>query len=311
MLCEEWTGFCRASAWALTSLLLGCAATPNAQRATTERHEALAANELARRTDADSLAAAGLLISINDRERALSLLARSTAAAPVRADLLWLQVRVCHEVASCDPELLERRLRDLDPANGSGWLDALARAASSNDASAQEEALAAIAHSDRIDIYWTTLLGRMSAVAADTGKVSPQEALESVAGVLAAQTIPAYSPLSNACKGERLQGAAVIEQCRRIARALENGDSSLTAGLGSSLAQRVWPVDSPQWQAAAEARRVSEYRTHLWSRYETDLPWNTQNAKNYIALCARYHREQDLLVAQLIHVGANPDPPVN
>jgi hypothetical protein len=90
---------------------------------------------------------------------------------------------------------------------------------------------------------------------------------------------------------------------------ISSGLQGSTATLGSSLAQRVWPVDSPQWQAAGEARRVSEYRTHLWSRYETDLPWNAPNAKSYIALCAPYHREQDLLVAQLIHVGANPDPP--
>ncbi len=83
----------------------------------------------------------------------LALIGRAIAAAPERPDLVWLQAQVCQEVTRCDPEPIERHLRELDPSNGAGWMGALARANSSRNDEAMDAALAAIGHSDRVDIY--------------------------------------------------------------------------------------------------------------------------------------------------------------
>lgn len=78
--------------------------------------------------------------------------------------------------------------------------------------------------------------------------------------------------------------------------------------LGVAIAKRVWPEQSPEWKAATEARRVFEYRGKLGDKIPVD-PSNEQSAKNYLALCAQNHREQDVYRAQLVAAGEDPDPP--
>jgi hypothetical protein len=50
---------------------------------------------LAQMTDADSLAAAGLMGAAKNSDQSLRLLARATAAAPERPELLWLHAMRC------------------------------------------------------------------------------------------------------------------------------------------------------------------------------------------------------------------------
>jgi hypothetical protein len=80
------------------------------------------------RSDADSMAAAGLLSLDKHPGQSLPLIARAIAADPERADLVWLQLEVCQKLSPCNPEPMERQLRELDPSNGAGWFGALARA---------------------------------------------------------------------------------------------------------------------------------------------------------------------------------------
>jgi hypothetical protein len=266
-----------------------------------------AAASLIKRTDADSLAAAGLLSLSIDQQNALALIARATEAEPGRADLAWLRAQVCRGITSCDPEPIERRLRELDPSNGAGWLGALARANSSKNDEARDAALAAIGHSDRVDIYWTTLIARLSRATEQTKAMSLPEVEVLVAGLLAAQAIPAYSAASNACKGERLQRAGIVEACRGVAKALQRGDTYITEMIGVAIAKRVWPEESPEWRAAVEARRAYEYRSKFWAALDVR---DTSHADEFLTLCAQNRREQDVLLAQLIAAGKNPNPPL-
>jgi hypothetical protein len=295
----------------LSPVLVFCLLSLLALPASAETHEAKSARQaeqtiaaLARMTDADSLAAAGLLGVANHRDQSLSLIARATATAPERADLAWLQVQVCNEIAPCNPEPIEQRLRDLDPSNGAGWLGPLARASVANNEPARDAALTALSRSDRVDFYFTTLVARLSLAVVRTGKVSLEVAEVWVIGFLAREAIPAYQYVSHACKGERLQQAGVIEVCRGIARALQNGDTYLTEMIGVAIAKRVWPEDSPEWKAAAEARRVYDYRSKLFTEQRGE-----KFAKEYLTLCAQNRREQDVFRAQLIKDGKNPTPP--
>jgi hypothetical protein len=264
------------------------------------------ATALVKQTDADSLAAAGLLSLPSRPDDSLALIGRAIAAAPERPDLVWLQAQVCQEVTRCDPEPIERHLRELDPSNGAGWMGALARANSSRNDEAIDAALAAMGHSDRVDIYWTTLIARLSRATAQTRTISLEEADLVIIGVLAAQAIPAYSGVSNACKGERLQRAEINEACRDVAGAFERGDTYITEMIGIAIAKRVWPAASPEWKAAAEARRVFEYRSKFWPALDTR---DMSHAEEYLTLCAQNRREQDVLLAQLIAEGKNPNPP--
>lgn len=261
--------------------------------------------------DADSLAAAALLSSSDlfgkDQKHAASLLARATAAAPDRADLAWLQAAVCQQTPSCDARPFEIRVRTLDPSNGVGWLGELARSWAANDEARTNKALEAIAQADRVDIYYTRLIARLTPAVARAGSVSLEEASVAVIGILAADAIPAYQSASKACKGERLNQAEVVSLCQGLARAFENGDSLITEMVGLAIAKRVWPENSTEWQAAVDARRVYEYQSKLL----LEAPQVTDDAstERYIALCSQYRREQEVIRAQLVDAGKNPDRP--
>ncbi|HEY6621560.1 MAG TPA: hypothetical protein VIY68_18600 [Steroidobacteraceae bacterium] len=286
-------------------ILLAACASSDARMAKANMRADRALAALAQKTDADSLAAAGLM-SGKSREQSLVFLSRATAAAPDRPDLLWLQAMRCAQSSPCDSVPLERRLRELDPGNGAGWWAAVARAGAAHDAEATEMALLAISHSERVDIYWTTLIAHLSRAVAETKKMSLRESEVTVIGLLAAEAIPPYQYISSSCKGERLQQPGVTETCRGVAKALQNGDTYITEMIGVAIAKRVWPENSPEWQAAAEQRRVYDYRAKLYPKIELRV---LTHPGEYLAFCAQNRRESDVFAAQLIAAGYDPNPP--
>ncbi len=293
------------------SVLVGCVASQESRMTSMERRNGQVIAALEKSSDADSFAAAGLLSSAQDRGSSLALIERATTVAPDRADLLWLQIQACDKTRSCDSIPLENRLRVLDAANGAGWLGELSRADAAKNDEARDAALVAISRSALVDIYWTTLVGRLSRAVAQTKTVSVREAVEWVTGYLAAQAIPGYGVISSSCKGERLKRAGIIEVCRGIARSLQQGDTDITEMLGVAIAERVWPNDSPEWQAAARARRVYAYRAHLSGELTNRMTCSDARMEQYIALLAANHREQDVWKAQIIAAGKPPDPPAD
>jgi hypothetical protein len=288
----------------LSLLTLPASAETQEAKSARRTEETIAA--LKQRTDPDSLAAAGLLSLDKHRGQSLPLIARAIDASPRRADLVWLQIEACQKVSLCDPEPMEQHLRELDPANGAGWWGALARAGAAHDTEATDAVLAAISHSDRLDIYWTTLVAHLGTALANTKKMSLAESEVMIIGYIAAQAIPAYLYISSSCKGERLQQAGVTEVCRGVASALQRGDTYITEMIGVAIAKRVWPEDSPEWKAAAEERRLYEYRSSFYLKMTQR---EITHPGEYLTLCARNRREQDVLLAQLIKAGINPTPP--
>ncbi|HEY3786523.1 MAG TPA: hypothetical protein VGL55_14700 [Steroidobacteraceae bacterium] len=244
------------------------------------------------------------------QQQSLSLLARAAALAPQRADLAWLQIQICLKLTACDPEPLGERLRTLDPSNGAGWFGLLARASLSGDQHSEEAALLAISATDRVDIYWTTLISRLTSAAARVGVMSIQEAELSVIGLLSAQDIPTFRVISDACVRGHPTLDEEIQMCRGIARAMERGDTYITEMIGIAIARSAWPETSPDWKAAAHARSVYEYRSELLQHLEVHQPWDRRVAEHYLALCSRYSREQDVVRARLIAAGKKADPPI-
>jgi hypothetical protein len=221
-----------------------------------------AAVALERERNADSLAAAALVSGSymfgKDPERAVSLIARATAAAPDRADLAWLQAAMCKRAPHCDARPFEVRLRTLDPSNGAGWLGEVDRAWSAKDNARTNEALKAIGLTDRVDIHYTTLIAKLTPKIAAAGSIALDEATIAITGALAGEAISSYPSVSNACKGGRLTQVDDTEICQGVARAFENGDSVMTEMVGVAIAKRVWPEDSPEWKAAADKRPARE-----------------------------------------------------
>jgi hypothetical protein len=291
-------------------LLLTCGAfalgSSDAPLRKADRRAEQAIAALSKMTDADSLAAAGVMSIDRHGEQSLPLLVRATTAAPDRADLVWLQALRCAQLPSCDPASIEHRLRELDPTNGAGWWGALARAGTAHDAEGMEAALTAISHAERLDIYWTTLIARLSRAVANTKKMSLIESEVAVIGYMAAQALPAYQYVSASCKGERLQQPGVTEVCRGVAKVLQNGDTYLTEMIGVAIAKRAWPDDSSEWKVAAEERRVYDYRSKLYSKLELRA---LTYPEEYLTFCAQNRREQDVFAAQLTTAGYDPNPP--
>ena len=258
---------------------------------------------LSRRAEADSLAAAGLLSAFGHREESLPLLHQASLMAPERADLAWLHLQFCQQDSSCDPEPLETRLRTLDEKNGAGWFGALARASKRGDEQAASAALAAIARSERVDTYWTTLVARLSRQVASTGAVSVLDAASQIIGGLAAIAIPAYATISNSCKGASVMRDDVAQVCRGVAESLLNGDTVITEMVGVHIARQTWPENSPKWAEATEVRRKWDEREVLG---ESLSAWIVAHPDEYLALCERYRREQDVFKAAQIAMDKNP-----
>src|SRR5580658_6968271 len=143
-------------------------------------------------------------------------------------------------------------------------MGSLARATTAKDDAARLAALTAIGRSVRFDIYWTSLNARLALAATRTKKMSFLEAQQTVVGGLVSRVLPAYSVLSGACKEDRLNDPAVLAACRGVANSLEHGDTYLTEMIGVQIAEKAWPESAPEWQAAAQARKVYEYASSRW-----------------------------------------------
>lgn len=294
----------------LACLLQGSARSADTGSAGTDPRFERAIAQLEKKTAADSLAAAGLVRAVEGKpELAVDLLTRATVQAPERDDLVWLQIQICQRISSCDSGAAEAQLRALAPSNGAGWVNAFGRTDVAKNEAAELAVLTALAHTERVDVYWTALIAHLTNAIAATHEVPQSEALVYVIGVLAAEAMPIYETISNLCKDERLKNAAVLKDCRAVASAFEHGDTDVTEMVGVTLAKRVWPADSVEWAKASKAQRIHEYRSQLLvhSSFFTLPP--AQWADRYLALCAKNRREQDVEVGEIVAEGKNPDPP--
>lgn len=273
------------------------------------RQQQRAAEALRNRSDADSLAAAALFTYRRSPADALALIKRATSIDTRKPELTWLQLQICRKTDGCDSGPIEARLRQLDPENGLGWFGALDRAYEGADDVALEQALADVGRSKRVDSYFSTLGAHLSEATADANALSLPEAIISVFGEISVVALPGYTAAAKGCGAERLQRPSIREACRSLSESLMAGDTHLGEMIGVAIAKRAWPADSPQWQAASEARRVYKYRTRALRDTDWADDWDEAVSVEYLDLVAQHYREQDVLIAQLIARGIDPKPP--
>lgn len=219
------------------------------------------AADLSRRVEPDALATAAMLYdSINEHADALERARQAAQLAPERADVAWLELQLCSQMAACKTDVPARRLATLDPLNGAVFLHELGESGELPQPRA-DRALLRVSQSERIDIYWNRLLVSASDVLA---RFPPAYQVESpdvtyspvahAAGMVAAVALPNFSRLSKACNREQTEDSTRRDLCLRIARSLQRGDTIMTEAIGLSFEERLWPAGSPE-AAAARARR--------------------------------------------------------
>jgi hypothetical protein len=275
---------------------------------------------LTARGTADSLAAAALLKQFGTAtdDGSYALVARAVELAPSRGDVAWLAVRLCNIAADCDPAVPEQHLHTVDPGNGVALMGTLTRAQAKGDASAIDSALAAIADSERFYVYFDPLVAATApelARARHRGRGAPSRkelahASVEMIGIIAASVLPPSQAFSSSCKGVALQLEGRLERCQQAARAFEHADTFIVEGLGLSLQQRLWPVDSAEGRAVTAKRRVFQYRLEEYNRVALSASVFAEFPTDVVDVFRAHEREQDAALAYFAksRIPINPPP---
>jgi hypothetical protein len=260
--------------------------------------------------NADELAASALLalVANRDAQQALTLMERASQVAPNRPELAWLHIQVCIQARGCEPEPIEARLRKLDPGNGIVWLGPLARAQARNEGQVEQQILEAMSHAERFDLYWTSLVWRLTAArnASTPPPTNPgqplTETLDSTIQSLA-MVVPAFKSLSAACSQQRTGEAAALARCQRIAQALQRSDTTLVEGLGLGIGQRLATPGSPDAVVLEERVSVLAYRNETAGAIVNAQVERDKFSAQMLELMKKLPHEQDVSVAILRWAG--------
>ena len=270
---------------------------------------------------ADSLATAALVEQFGEESNSGSyaLIARAVLLAPDRRDLAWLAVRLCGIASDCDQILPEQHQRSVDPANGIASMVTLIRAQRTGNAAAIDAALTAIGHSERVYVYFAPLVAatapelaaaRNSAGKNPTSKELVKATVEMI-GVIAASVLPPSQAFSFSCKGMALQLPGRLERCQEAARAFAHADTFIGEGLGLSLQQQLWPIDSPQGREITVKRRAFQYRLEEYSRLGISSSKVDEIPPDALEVFQSHEREQDAALVYFARARIPADPPAN
>jgi hypothetical protein len=270
---------------------------------------------------ADSLATAALLkqFGAETDDGSYALAARAVELAPDRGDLAWLAVRLCNIAADCDPAVPEQHLHGVDPGNGVALMGALLRAQAKNDVAAIDSTLEAIGNSERFYVYFDPLVAATALQLARVrhhGSRPPSRkelvlASVEMIGIIAASVLPPLQASSSSCTGMALQLDGRLGRCQRAARAFEHADTFIVEGLGLSLQQRLWPLDSTEGRAVTARRRVFQYRLEEYSRLSISALNVAEFPTDVVDVFRAHEREQDAALVYFARAGVPADPPAN
>lgn len=247
-----------------------------------------------------------------DPPQALASIARANELAPKRPELAWLHARLCMQTRGCEPEPIEARLRNLDSGNGVVWLGPLARSQARRDSRAEQQVLEAMSRAERFDLYWTTLIWRLSTApnatpaATNTTNTPAQPltaALDKMTEWLSGVVVPTFKPLNAACGQQRTGDAATAARCERIAQAMQRSDTTLVEGLGLGIAQRLAAPGSPAAIVLEERIATLSYRNETAGAVVRSQVERDKFSAEMLELMKKLPREQDVSLAILRWAG--------
>jgi len=281
--------------------------------------KAAAAAALARRADANSLAAAAALDFGGESQHAsaLELAMHAGQLAPDDAAIGWIQVRLCSNTPGCDVRAAATAMRWLDPDNAAAWLPTLATALRDKDTIEVDRVLADMAQGERFDIYWNRIIVILFDAIKGVSRNLPRGSVESdaarlavVQGVVAAEFVPPFAPLLEACH-ESLPETERRESCQKIARDMQQGDTIVAEIAGLNIERRFLASDGREFRALSEKRRVLDWRVANADPFDTSLlPWlRNAHARWRVARMRSLRRDEDVLLAILREQGLPLAPP--
>ncbi len=284
----------------------GCGGQP-------ERGTSAAPAPVARAAAPDTLLADAMRRHNQDPVQALALVAAAADRAPDRTDILWLYIQLCAQASSCQPEDAESRLRRLDPGNAATWLGALSRAQERRDAAAQNEILEAMGRAKRFDIYWNSLVSKITyaAGAAPPSATQPltqplTSTMNEAIGWLSAVALPRFKPIGDACL--RTTNPATIERCRNVAHALMQGDTVIAERMGLSIAERFATAAGPESAQIARLIARSQYQLETAGQIVASQTEQDKFTLEMLELMSKQRREQDVFEAILRWAGRPMEP---
>jgi hypothetical protein len=303
--------------WCATSVLLcglalgGCAHLPSdaSVRATNDRE----IQSLLDLPTPEHLATASILAMPSYEEaktdRPMKLIERAEALAPLRPELVWMQLAQCRRL--CDAkEPIEERLKELDPQNGFVWIPDLERAQASGSQAAITDAVMRIGSSSRMTFYWNELEVMLvdGLSVAEPSKSLVSRGVEAI-GYLAAMPIPPLQPMSKTCRLDQFDVPGRRAACELMFMRMEQSNSVLTQSFALSVQQRWWPAGSAQREALLKKHRRLDYLMTTSSRFRL---WH-MNKDMAVRLDAarRTGSEEDVELALVRSFGLPTDPPAD
>ena len=286
-----------------------------------------AARVLIARGDAASLATAAALSFAGPPARATpspaagrmaaaELAARACEADAENPAIAWLRLQLCANAPSCDIRDAATTMRWIDAENAAAWLPSLAAARKDQDVIEVDRILQDMALGARFDLYWNRivvlLFDTLKKVARElpAGYLTSDYArLSEAEAVAAVEIIPSFAPLVSACRESAT--AERREACLKLSRTMQRGDAVVAQMAGFGIEKHLTPPDSKEGRAAAEHRRVLEWRASAASRFDAPLlPWSKHaRALNEVAEMRAFSREADVDAAVLKEHKIRLEPP--
>jgi hypothetical protein len=283
----------------------GCGSQPERPRETAPQRSSSSAVP-------DALLADAMRRHNQDPAQSLALVAEAAAKAPNRPDVLWLYAQLCARATGCQPEEAESRLRKIDPDNAAAWLGAFARAHARRDLAAQNEILDAMSREARFDIYWNSLVSKITravgpAPVPETSLTEPlTTTMNAVIGWLSGLALPSFAPLGDTCL--KTTNPATIERCRGVAKALMQGDSMIAGGMGISIMERVAQPASEEAMAMVTHRTRSTYQLETAGAIVSAQVEQDRFTREMLELMSTLRREQDVYIAIIRWAGKPLEP---
>lgn len=276
-----------------------------------------AAQILARRGDADSLATAAALSFLGPQLRikgdsaplksaAVELAVKASELKPENPCIGWLRLQLCANTQGCDVRDAATTMRWVDAENGAAWLPTLAAAQRARDFVEVDRILADMAQGVRFDVYFnrTVVLvfdalkkasGALPAKYLSSDLARLNEAIE----VAAAEVVPPFTQLQNSCRDSA--GIERRESCRKLSKIMQRSDTVAAQLAGFGIERRLAPPDSKEARTIAEHRHLLEWRVSTASQFDVPvLPWlKNARARERVARMRALPREEDVDIAIL------------
>jgi hypothetical protein len=299
-----------------------CTAAPGAGRYAAWRADA--AQTLARRGDARSLATAAALCFAASGARtraepasakaAVDLAARASELDPQSASIGWLRLQLCESSAGCDIREAATTLRWVDADNGAVWLPTLAASQKENDPAEVDRILQDMAEGSRFDFYWNpTVVLLFDGLKRAGGDLPPRYLHSDLARlseallVAGSEIVPSLSAVTTACHDPA--SAERRESCVKLARVMQRADTVAAQVAGLHIEKHLAAADGRESRSLAERRRVLEWR-ETSANLDGGLPWlRNAMARERIAEMRAERREEDVDIAFLRKHRLPLDPP--